>query len=364
MTSKFQFVDFFCGSGLVTEALKPFFRAAWANDIDPKKVQIYAKNHGWSHLHAGSIEHVKGLELPRADLAWASFPCQDLSLAGKMAGLAGKRSGLVVEWFRVLSEMKTPPPVVALENVQGLVSAHDGSAYRAIHLNLIGMGYNVGCMLLNADRWVPQSRPRVFVVGYKGDPPAHLLASEPSWNHPRSVVEAAKNLPGWVWWKLAEPAERTLELKDLLEPLALPAGDEAIAQRNISLIPTAHRNRLAKYFAEGGIVAPGYRRTRQGRQVLELRFDGIAGCLRTPEGGSSRQILVLNGPQGLTSRLLSPREAARLMGAPDSFWLPPTFNDAYKAMGDGVAIPVAHALAKDLLFPLVKHGQNICRQSA
>jgi DNA (cytosine-5)-methyltransferase 1 len=364
MTSKLEFADFFCGSGLVTEALKPFFTASWANDIDPKKIQIYAKNHGWSHLHSGSIEQVKGQDLPLVDLAWASFPCQDLSLAGKMAGLAGKRSGLVVEWFRVLGEMKTLPPVVALENVQGLVSAHGGSAYRAIHLNLVGMGYKVGCMLLNADRWVPQSRPRIFVIGYRGEPPANLVDAGPSWNHPGSVVEAAEELPGWVWWKLPEPVVRTRELKDVLDAVASPVEDISTSKRNLSLIPPVHRTKLAQFFNQGGIVAPGYRRTRQGQQVLELRFDGIAGCLRTPEGGSSRQILVLNSPQGLTSRLLSPREAARLMGAPDSFWLPPIYNDAYKAMGDGVAIPVANALAKNLLFPLVKHGQVICSQSA
>lgn len=364
MANHLRFADFFCGSGLVTEALKPFFQASWANDIDPKKLVIYAKNHGWSHLHSGSIEDVRGRDLPSVDLAWASFPCQDLSLAGKMAGLTGKRSGLVVEWFRVLSEMKSLPPVVALENVQGLISAHRGAAYQAIHLKLTGMGYKVGCMMLNADRWVPQSRPRVFVVGFHGIPPAGMQSAGPAWNHPSAVVEASRSLPDWVWWKLPEPQERISTLKDILESTDPADDNTGASERNISLIPDAHLEKLSAYLSQGGMVAPGYRRTRQGKQVLELRFDGIAGCLRTPEGGSSRQILVMRGPRGLAARLLTPREAARLMGAPDSFWLPPTYNDAYKAMGDGVAIPVAHALAKYLLHPLVKHGQVVRSQSA
>ena len=97
---------------------------------------------------------------------------------------------------------------------------------------------------------------------------------------------------------------------------------------------------------------PGYKRTRNGRQVLELRFDGIAGCLRTPEGGSSRQLLVLKRDGVLTTRLLTARETARLMGAPDRYQLPENYNDAYKAMGDAVAVPAVRFLAKNLLLPL------------
>ena len=83
-----------------------------------------------------------------------------------------------------------------------------------------------------------------------------------------------------------------------------------------------------------------YKRVRNGVQRAEVRFDGVAGCLRTPEGGSSRQIVLALEDRQARSRLLSPREAARLMGVPDRCWLPPKYNDAYRAMGDGVAVPV------------------------
>ena len=55
------------------------------------------------------------------------------------------------------------------------------------------------------------------------------------------------------------------------------------------------------------------------------------------------------------SRLLSPREAARLMGADDTFLLPDRYNDAYKAMGDGVVVPVVRWLSKQLLLPIAEH---------
>lgn len=99
-------------------------------------------------------------------------------------------------------------------------------------------------------------------------------------------------------------------------------------------------------------VAPGYKRTRAGKQVLELRFDNVAGCLRTPSGGSSRQILVIRKNGELRSRLLTVKETARLMGAPEEYKIPGSYNDGYKAMGDAVAFPVARWLAEKLLLPL------------
>jgi DNA (cytosine-5)-methyltransferase 1 len=345
--------DFFCGSGLVTEALKENFRTVWANDCDPKKITVYAANHGWSHLHLGRIESVRGATLPPVELSWASFPCQDLSLAGKMAGLSGNRSGLVWQWLRVIDEMPQRPAVIALENVQGFVSAEQGAYYREVHAALRERGYRVGCVLLNAVEWVPQSRPRVFVIGIRDiNPPAELTLSKPGWAQPLSVQRAAEGLPDFVWWRIPKPARRSGGIEDVIE-WDYPVDDEALSRRNLGLISPQHQTRLLQELTNGFRVAPGYRRTRAGKQVLELRFDGVSGCLRTPEGGSSRQLLVMKRAGHLSTRFLSPREASRLMGAPESYRLPPSYNDAYKAMGDAVAVPVVRHLAKHLLLPLV-----------
>ena len=85
-----------------------------------------------------------------------------------------------------------------------------------------------------------------------------------------------------------------------------------------------------------------------------MRFDGVAGCLRTPKGGSSRQLLVIKQKKNITTRLLTVRETARLMGAPESFKLPGSYNDGYMAMGDAVAAPCARFLAKHLLSLLLE----------
>ena len=104
------FLDFFAGSGLVTQGMHGLFKAVWAIDICPKKAEVYRANHGDKYFKLDGIENVRGAELPPTDLAWASFPCQDLSLAGRMDGISGKRSGLVWDWLRIVDEMKRPPP--------------------------------------------------------------------------------------------------------------------------------------------------------------------------------------------------------------------------------------------------------------
>lgn len=88
-------------------------------------------------------------------------------------------------------------------------------------------------------------------------------------------------------------------------------------------------------------------------QRAEIRFDDVAGCLRTPSGGSSRQTIMVVDGKRVRSRLLSPREAARLMGLPDTYQLPKNYNEAYHLAGDGVAVPVVRFLAEHLLEPLL-----------
>lgn len=346
----YPFLEFFAGSGLVCHGLAPFFKAVWANDVCPKKAAVFTANHQELPFLLGSISDVKGADLPPAALSWASFPCQDLSLAGNGRGIRAQRSGLVWEWLRVMDEMPRRPPILAAENVSGLVSADGGKNYRALHNALVKRGYRTGAMLLDAVRWLPQSRPRVFLVAVDRslEIPPGLLADAPTWAHSPAIQKAAAGLKSWLWWNMPEPEAPALTLSQIVD-FSLPCQDAAASRKNLAMTPEAHKRQLREC---GLRVAPGYKRTRHGRQVLELRFDDVAGCLRTPSGGSSRQYLVIRQGRSWKTRLLSPREAARLMGAPENFLLPGTFNDGYKAMGDAVAVPVAAYLAKHILYPL------------
>ncbi|WP_308920652.1 DNA cytosine methyltransferase [Janthinobacterium sp. J1-1] len=348
-----SYFEFFAGSGLVTQGLKGIFNPVWANDIDAKKAAVYTANHSGKHFHLGSIADVKGSDLPVAQLAWASFPCQDLSLAGQTGGIHGKRSGLVWEWLRVIDEMPDPPPFLVAENVLGLVSSSGGAHYRTLHEALVQRGYKVGAMVIDAVHFVPQSRPRIFVVAVKRELsiPPELERSTPGWCHPEAVRKAAVGLPDWVWWDLPQPTARVKPLSDIID-FDAAYSDAKADERNLRLISPKQADFLNAIPEHELVVAPGYKRMRGSKQVLELRFDNVAGCLRTPSGGSSRQVLVIRENGKLQSRLLTVRETARLMGAPDTYKIPGTYTDGYKAMGDAVAVPVAEWLAAKLLFPL------------
>ena len=340
--------EFFAGSGLVAYGMKGMFSPIWSNDISEEKANVYRRNFESSHFLLDDIKNVRGNTLPFAHLSWASFPCQDLSLAGSIGGIHAARSGLVWEWFRVLDEMDIPPKILLLENVTGLLSTNGGNNYRTLHTALVGRGFNCGAIVLNASHFVPQSRPRVFIIAVQKDCeiPIDLIGDGPCWLHSKTAADLGRSLPGWIWWNTEKPPHRHKNLKDIIE-------DEAAFDKDnvLRLVPERHQIKLDEHDL---IYATGYRRTRHGEQRLELRFDGIAGCLRTPEGGSSKQYLVIKKNGKTHARLLTVREAARLMGAPDSFILPGSYNDGYKAMGDAVAMPVARFIGERFLVKIAE----------
>ena len=101
-----------------------------------------------------------------------------------------------------------------------------------------------------------------------------------------------------------------------------------------------------------------YKRTRvddRGVKIqrAEVRFDDVAGCLRTPAGGSSRQVILVVDGKKVRSRLISARETARLMGLDEDYKLPKTYNEAYHLTGDGVAVHVVRHLAEHIFEPLL-----------
>jgi DNA (cytosine-5)-methyltransferase 1 len=142
--------EFFAGSGLVAYGLNGGFRPVWANDICPKKAAVYKANFMAEHFVLDDIKNVSGASLPPAHLSWASFPCQDLSLAGAMGGIDADRSGLVWEFIRILNEMPQKPGLLLLENVIGLLSVDDGAHYKKLHKTLVDLGYKCGAVIVDA----------------------------------------------------------------------------------------------------------------------------------------------------------------------------------------------------------------------
>jgi DNA (cytosine-5)-methyltransferase 1 len=366
-------IEFFAGSGLVQTGLASDFKSIWANDNSEKKRETFIANHGDETFHLGDIKHVRGRDIPAADLAWASFPCQDLSLAGNLTGMGeGTRSGLFWEWIRILWELREEgklPPVLAAENVTGFIVADEGKHFKEACGALKDLGYRVGAVTLNASAFVPQSRPRAFLIAVRdGVDLTGLIQPSPSQAfHSLALVRSVKALndPMWVWWSLPLPVEPVPAFSELCDRDA-PFDSAEQTEKLCTMLSPLNKKKLDALKKLGTFFAgTAYRRTRpdeygQKVQRLEIRFDGLAGCLRTPDGGSSRQTVIIVDKGVVRSRLITIRECARLMGAPDSYKVEGSYNDGYRAMGDAVAVPVTRWLAQHLLGPLANRatGRN------
>ncbi len=353
--------------------LGPGWSCLFANDIDPKKASTYAQNWGAENLKVEDVSNLKSSDLPgTADLAWASFPCQDLSLAGSGAGLSGKRSGTFWPFWNLITDLSKEgraPPIIVLENVRGALTSHDGKDFTAIGSKISHTGYRFGALVIDAVHFVPQSRPRLFIVAIDENYPIPNQLTE---HRPQEITfyktlrKAFTRLPSdvagkWVWWKLPLPSGRNTLLSDIIEdePKAVEWNSFEYTQKILSLMSPINLEKVEKAKrARSRRIGTIYKRTRpDGKggkiQRAEIRFDDIAGCLRTPAGGSSRQTIMVVEDGMIRTRLLSPREAARLMGLPDDYQLPCKYNDAYHLAGDGVVVPVVRHLSEQILESLL-----------
>ena len=322
-----SFYEFFAGGGMARAGLGKNWECLLANDIDEKKGASYAANWGTKALKITSVGKLTAADAPgHADLAWASFPCQDLSLAGDYVGLKGERSGTFWLFWRlitILAEEQRAPSLIVLENVCGALTSHDGKDFVSIGAALAAGGYRFGGLVVDAVRFVPQSRPRLFIVAVSEGlaiPEALTMAeADPLW-HPANLTGAYRRLPqeledAWVWWHLPAPPPRKRSFADIIEdePQGVEWHTPAETTRLLSLMSPINRKKVEHAKRMGKRMVGGvYKRTRvdeEGKraQRAEIRFDDVAGCLRTPVGGSSRQSIVIVEGDKVRSRLLAPR---------------------------------------------------------
>lgn len=355
--------EFFAGIGLVRAALERVgFDVVWANDIEPAKLAMYAANYPAEDFLLGDIRAVRGESLPDIDLATASFPCTDLSLAGNRAGLAGEESSMFWEFARILQEMGSRrPDAVMLENVPSFATSHGGQDFHAAIHELNRLGYACDTLIVDAKWFVPQSRPRLFIVGSRSLPASdHYAFSSPvrpAWirdfarTHPELDLRATP---------IAAPRPNEVGLSTAVERIR-PTDErwwelERTARFILSLSPIQGARLEAMRRRGRKTWATAYRRTRHGRAVWEIRPDNISGCLRTARGGSSKQALVEAGRGEVRVRWMTPREYARLQGAPDYDLGNVSDNQALFGFGDAVCVPAVEWVASNYLAPLLAGG--------
>jgi len=376
------FYEFFAGGGMVRAGLGDGWRCLFANDIDPAKGQAYRANWGDDDFHLGDIGRVEAHDLPgAAQLMWGSFPCQDLSLAGAGAGLGGRRSGTFHDFWhvaRALAGEGRAPAIVAVENVCGTLTSRGGRDFETVCRTNVEAGHRWGALVINADRFVPQSRPRLFVIGVRDDlpvPPALTAPGPLEPFHPAALRRAVDRLPGalharMIWWRLPEPVARPATLTAVIEaePADAPWNTPERTARLLSLMSPVNLAKVDRARrADGPGVGTLFLRTRQDpgggkHQRAEVRFD-IAGCLRTPAGGSSRQTVLVVERGEVRTRLMSARETARLMGLSDRYNLPEKYSAACRLTGDGVAVPVVRHLAEGLFEPILEAAAGTRREA-
>lgn len=383
-----RFCEFFAGIGLVREALGASgWKCIYANDIEPKKREMYVHRFGDDgHFHLGDVHdtaNVVARITQRPFLATASFPCTDLSLAGHWRGFEGKHSSAFfgfVDTLEALGDRK--PPMILLENVVGFITSKGGRDFVDAADVLGSLGYRLDAFVIDARSFVPQSRPRVFVVGVHRNFEIPFMTIQPDsdwfandWNRlmerapaslrPAKLILLMKEnrIPaGWGAFDLQSPVRQHYRIEDFIDAdESQDWWDQAAVSKHFEMMSDLHRNEVMSRLNQGSThIGTIYRRKRNEKTMAEVRFDGTAGCLRTPRGGSARQIVIVIHDGSMRMRWMSPREYARLQGAGDFPLVDKTTQNLF-GFGDAVCVPVVRWVDDRVLTPVFEYVHDSIR---
>ena len=328
--------EFFAGMGMIRSALEPLgVSTVYANDCDEVKVQLYEANWGKGTVDQRDVQKVQAGEVPDLDLATCSFPCTDLSQAGKRAGLDGSTSRLIFVFTALLESLgERAPKAVLIENVAALGQPPRRKDLERILEELKRIGYRAQCAVVDARWFVPQSRRRLFIKALRK--PAEAMTAFPL-ELPRRETRLADCINQEVpWW----PAD--------------------VVEKVLGTMQEHQRRRLEEVREKKTVTVHGaFRRTRDGAGRWEVRADECAGALRTAQGGSGRQAVVQAGKGKVSMRWLTAEEYARLQGAEDMRIDGVSETQAKTALGDGVCVPAVRWLARQWLLPDLDPEMNI-----
>ncbi len=379
------FLEFFAGIGLVHDALRySGWNCVYANDIDPKKHQMYKEHFDeCEYYHQEDIwksqEILSHIKKP-AFMATASFPCTDMSLAGHYKGFKGRESSTFFGFMDIIkSQGRRKPKLLMIENVTGFLTAHNGNDFQTAVKSISELGYYVDSFIVNAKYFVPQSRQRLFVIGYHQSVKSSRIIKRSkiakfgdSWHRAMSLCGMLRSkklialmedidLPtGWVTTDLKEPVQDNYDLRDFID---LDDGQEWWTEENtkkhVDMMSDLHKEKINTLKNQNELWASTiFRRQRHGQMRSEVRFDGVAGCLRTPKGGSARQIVIVLNNGKIKMKWMTPREYARLQGAND-YIIEVPINQALFGFGDAVCVPVIRWIDKNILSP---YYDDYCRK--
>lgn len=283
----------------------------FSSEIDKYAAQTYEANYG--EKPSGDITQINAESIPNFDILLAGFPCQAFSIAGKRKGFEDTRGTMFFEVERILEEKK--PKSFLLENVKGLTNHDHGRTFK-IMLDILEnkLGYKVYYKVLNAKNFgLPQNRERIMIVGFK--------------NHN-------------IDFKFPEEINKETKVGDIL--IDNPDSKYTISDK----IWESHQLRKERNRAKGNGF--GYSLFNE-----ESPYTSTISARYYKDGSE-----ILIEQEGKNPRKLTPREAARLQGYPDSFKIVVSDTQAYKEFGNSVPVNMINAVAQEM-YKSLKNGGEI-----
>jgi DNA (cytosine-5)-methyltransferase 1 len=305
MSNGFKFIDLFAGIGGIRIAFeKQGGKCVFTSEWDKFAQLTYAENFG--DVPSGDITEIHEKDVPNHDVLLAGFPCQPFSHAGLKRGFEDIRGTLFFDIVRILKEKK--PKMVLLENVKGFASHDKGNTFKVVCGTLEKLGYEVHSQVLNArDFGVPQNRERIYIVG----------------------IDRKRTLK--TPFTFPKPPKSPVTVGEILEPRVDPKY--TISDK----LWKGHQRRLREHRAKGnGFGYSLFNSSSQYTSTISARYY---------KDGSE----ILIEQRGKNPRKVTPREAARLQGFPDSFKIPVSDAQAYRQFGNSVAVPVVSAIARQMV---------------
>lgn len=289
--------------------LQAGFNIIWANDIDKYAVQSYRANIG-EHIYEGDIRNFIH-EIPQHDVLLAGFPCQPFSMMGQMLGFEDERGTLFFVIQQILEKHNTK--VIVLENVKNLLTHDNGHTFTIMKDILKNLGYKIYFKVLNsADYGIPQTRRRVFVVGFKED----------------NFRNESFNFP--------EPIPLTLKLQDFL--------DENIEEKYFlsnKILPTILSHGSGNYYSFSEID-------------LDIARPLTATMHKMHRANQDNYVTDVNNRSKFKNdkissvRRLTPNECRKLQGFPENWNQVVSDTQAYRQLGNAVTVKVAYNLAQSV----------------
>jgi DNA (cytosine-5)-methyltransferase 1 len=311
----FTFIDLFAGIGGIRLGFEKFKgECVFTSEWDKYSQITYQVNFG--DEPNGDITKTDVKDIPKHDILLGGFPCQPFSNAGLKQGFNDTRGTLFFDVARIIEHRR--PAMLLLENVKGFVNHDKGRTMKIVTETLEELGYNVFYKVLNArDFGIPQNRERIYIVGIN------------------------KKKLGSIGFKFPEPTYKPTKVGDILESKV----DDKYTLSN--KLWQGHKRRLKEHRAKGNGF--GYSLFDQNS-----RYTSTISARYYKDGSE-----ILIEQKNKNPRKLTPREAARLQGFPESFKIPVSDTQAYRQFGNSVAVPVISAIAKEMVKVLNDPSERI-----